>query len=119
MLKERHGLDQAAVVSAVASAPDGVLTAGDEEAHELWGLVFEAARLDEVVEQAVRTLELSVVAKYAFGLAQSFNGFYHKYSILNAEREDVRVWRAAAVAYYSAQLGRALDLMGCTVPSKM
>ena len=119
MLKERHGLDQAAVVSAVGSAPDGVLTAGDEEAHELWGLVFEAARLDEVVEQAVRTLELSVVAKYAFGLAQSFNGFYHKYSILNAEREDVRVWRAAAVAYYSAQLGRALDLMGCTVPSKM
>ena len=119
MLKERHGLDQAAVVSAVGSAPDGVLTADDEEAHELWGLVFEAARLDEVVEQAVRTLELSVVAKYAFGLAQAFNGFYHKYSILNAEREDVRVWRAAAVAYYSAQLGRALDLMGCTVPNKM
>ncbi len=74
--------------------------------------MFEAARLDEIVEQAVRTLELSVVAKYAFGLAQAFNGFYHKYSILNEEREDARVWRAAAVAYYSAQLARALGSHG-------
>ena len=62
---------------------------------------------------------VSVLAKYAFGLAQSFNGFYHKYSILNEEREDVRIWRAAAVAYYRAQLTRALDLMGCAVPAKM
>ena len=81
--------------------------------------MLEAARLDEVVEQAVRTLELSVLAKYAFGLAQAFNGFYHKYSILNEERADVRVWRAAAVAYYRVQLTRALELMGCTVPAKM
>ena len=81
--------------------------------------MLEAARLDEVVEQSVRTLELSVLAKYAFGLAQAFNGFYHKYSILNEEREDVRIWRAAAVAYYRSQLTRALELMGCTVPAKM
>jgi arginyl-tRNA synthetase len=60
-----------------------------------------------------------VLAKYAFGLAQAFNGFYHKYSILNEEREDARLWRAAAVAYYSAQLARALNLMGCSVPNKM
>ena len=118
-LKERYGLDEHSVASAVTSASDTVLTADDEEAHDLWGLVFEAARLDEIVEQAVRTLELSVLAKYAFGLAQAFNGFYHKYSILNEEREDARLWRAAAVAYYSAQLTRALDLMGCTVPDKM
>jgi arginyl-tRNA synthetase len=107
------------VISAITTLPTDVLTADSEEAHELWGLVFEAARLDEIVEQAVRTLELSVVAKYAFGLAQAFNGFYHKYSILNEEREDARGWRAAAVAFYSAQLARALDLLGCSVPAKM
>jgi arginyl-tRNA synthetase len=118
-LKERHGLGADDVVLAVEKASPSVLTQNDEEAHDLWGLVFEAARLDEIVEQAVRTLELSVVAKYAFGLAQAFNGFYHKYSILNEEREDARAWRAAAVTYYSAQLARALDLMGCGVPAKM
>jgi arginyl-tRNA synthetase len=118
-LKERHGLDQAAVVTAVQSTPPGVILAADEEAHDLWGLVLEAARLDEVVDQAVRTLELSVLAKYAFGLAQAFNGFYHKYSILNEEREDARIWRAAAVAFYRQQLTKALELMGCAVPARM
>ncbi|HXQ77459.1 MAG TPA: arginine--tRNA ligase, partial [Gemmatimonadaceae bacterium] len=118
-LKERHGLGVDDVVLAIEKASPSVLTQNDDEAHDLWGLVFEAARLDEIVEQAVRTLELSVVAKYAFGLAQAFNGFYHKYSILNEEREDARAWRAAAVTYYSTQLARALDLMGCGVPAKM
>jgi arginyl-tRNA synthetase len=118
-LKERYGLDEAAVVAAAGSTPESVLTAESDEAHDLWGLVLEAARLDEVVEQSVRTLELSVLAKYAFGLAQAFNGFYHKYPVLNEEREDARVWRAAAVAFYRARLTRALDLMGCVVPVKM
>ena len=96
-----------------------MLTANDDEALELWGLVLEAARLDDVVEQAIRTLELSVLAKYAFGLAQSFNAFYHRYSIINEERADARLWRAAAVAYYRGQLTKALELMGATVPDKM
>ena len=118
-LKDREGLDAAGVLTAVAEASPEALIADTDEAHELWGLVLEAARLDEFVEQAVRTLELSVVAKYAFGLAQQFNGFYHAYPILKEERADVRLWRAAAVAYCRQQLTRALDLMGCEVPERM
>ena len=83
------------------------------------GLVLEAARLDEVVEQVVRTLEFSVLAKYAFSLAQAFNAFYHRAPILNEERDDVRRWRAAAVIYVRTQLTRALDLMGIEVPARM
>ena len=52
--------------------PTDALEPGDD-ADALWDLVLEAARLDEIVEQAVRTLEPSVLAKYAFGLAQAFN----------------------------------------------
>lgn len=118
-LKERFGLDDASVVQGVASVSADVLTGTSDEAHDLWGLVLEAARLDEVADQAVRTLELSVLAKYAFGLAQAFNGFYHKYPVLNEEREDARLWRAAAVVFYRTQLTKALDLMGCAVPAKM
>jgi arginyl-tRNA synthetase len=118
-LEERHGLTQSAVVGGLSEVGDEPITAATDEANDLWALVLEAARLDEVVDQSVRTLELSVLAKYAFGLAQSFNGFYHKYSILNEEREPTRLWRAAAVAYYKQQLTRALELMGCAVPFKM
>jgi len=118
-LKDREGIDAAGVMAALpATAPDAIAGGGDE-AHELWGLVLEAARLDDVVDQAIRTLELSVVAKYAFALAQQFNGFYHAFPILKEERADVRLWRAAAVAYYRQQLTKALDLMGCTVPERM
>ena len=118
-LKERHGVEEAEVIERVSSGKAATIAAGGAEADDLWGLVLEAARLDEVVDQAVRTLELSVVAKYAFALAQTFNGFYHKYPVLNEEREDARLWRAAAVLIYRRQLTRALDLMGCTVPVKM
>ena len=118
-LKEREGLDEAAVVASLGSISPEPLSDTSEEALDLWALVLEAARLDEVVEQAIRTLELSVLAKYAFGLAQAFNGFYHRYSILNEERRDTRLWRAAAVAYYRAQLTRALHLMGIGVPQRM
>jgi arginyl-tRNA synthetase len=92
---------------------------GSDGDHDLWSLVLEASRLDDVVEQVVRSLEFAVLAKYAFGLAQMFNAFYHKAPILNEEREDVKRWRAAAVAYFRTQLTRALELMGVAVPHRM
>ncbi len=92
---------------------------GDDAAHDLWALVFEAARLDLVVEQAVQAMEFSGLAKYAFGLAQLFNAFYHRYSVKNEEDEARRRWRAAGVAYFANQLTRALDLMGIAVPARM
>jgi arginyl-tRNA synthetase len=117
-VRERDGLDEAAVLGLLAAEPAGELN-GETGTHDLWALVLEASRLDEVVEQVIRTLEFSVLAKYAFGLAQMFNGFYHRYPILNEERRDVRTWRAAGVAYFRLQLTRALDLMGVAVPPRM
>ena len=94
-LKERLGLDEDAVRARVATRATTRSTA--TEGDELWGLVLEAARLDEIVEQVVRSLEFSVLAKHAFGLAQAFNAFYHRAPILNEEREDVApVARGAA-----------------------
>jgi arginyl-tRNA synthetase len=118
-LRERDGLESAEIVRRALSADPLPLTGGDDEALELWGLVLESARLDEMVEQAVRTMELSVLAKYAFALAQQFNAFYHRSSILNEEREHVRLWRGAAVEFYRRQLTHALELMGCRIPERM
>ena len=114
-LNERLGLDERAILAPLPSAPADEI----DSDHELWALVLDAARLDDVVEQVVRTLEFAVLAKYGFGLAQLFNAFYHRAQILNEEREDVRRWRAAAVAYYRQQLTRVLELMGVAVPARM
>ena len=116
-LQERHGLDPADIVENLGSMPDAPLSGPDGD--ELWGLVLEASRLDEVADQAVRTLELSVLAKYAFALAQRFNGFYHSSPVVAETDEATRLWRAAGVAWFEAQMTRALALMGCEVPDRM
>jgi arginyl-tRNA synthetase len=115
-LKEREGLTEAAVLATLEATPAEEMTEADSA---LWALVLEAARLDEIVDQVVRSLEFSVLAKYAFTLAQRFNGFYHQYPVLNEERTDRKRWRAAGIAYYRSQLARALDLMGIEVPGRM
>jgi arginyl-tRNA synthetase len=117
-LHEREGMAEADIVGSLPDLdPSGI--AGSDGDHELWALVLEASRLDEVVDQVVRSLEFAVLAKWAFGLAQQFNAFYHRAPILNEERADLRRWRAAGVAYYRAQLARALDMMGIPVPARM
>ena len=117
-LRQRDGLAEKDLVSSLKDVSAAEL-AGENGSHELWQLVLEASRLDEVVEQVIRTLEFSVLAKYAFALAQSFNAFYHRSPILNEERNDVRRWRGAAIIYVRDQLARALDLMGIAVPPRM
>ena len=117
-LQQRDKLDEASLLASLQDIPAGELT-GENGSHELWALVLEASRLDEIVEQVIRSLEFSVLAKYAFALAQEFNAFYHRSQILNEERDDVRRWRAAGVIYLRNQLTRALDLMGVEVPPRM
>jgi arginyl-tRNA synthetase len=117
-LQQRDGLDEATLLKALQDVPPGELD-GANGSHELWSLVLDASRLDEIVEQVIRSLEFSVLAKYAFTLAQAFNAFYHRAPILNEERDDVKRWRAAAVIYLRNQLTRALDLMGIEVPPRM
>jgi arginyl-tRNA synthetase len=117
-LKERDGVDESSIASAIAAAGTAAIDTGDD-GDELWSLVLEASRLDEAVDTSVRSLELSVIAKFAFSLAQSFNAFYHRQPILKEERPDVRMWRAAAVAYVRRQLTQALGLMGCDAPARM
>ena len=117
-LQDRDQVTAASLPSRAETLPSAPLDEG-EDGDELWGLVLEAARLDEIVESAVRSLEISHVAKFAFGLAQSFNAFYHRQPILKEERADVRLWRATAVFYCATQLTRTLNLMGCEVPERM
>jgi arginyl-tRNA synthetase len=116
-LQERFGLDESATLADLPATPPGIIN----EDAELWALVLEAARLDEVVEQVVRSLEFAGLAKYGFGLAQMFSAFYQnpRQSVVNEERAEIRRWRTAAVVYCRQQLTRVLDLMGVAVPARM
>jgi len=117
-LSDRLGVDEAAVVAVLPALSPAPLD-GSEAADDIWGLVLDAARLDEMVEQSLRTLEPSLLVKWAFGLAQAFNTFYQQYPILSLEDEEARTWRAAVVAYFRRQITAALGLLGSEVPARM
>lgn len=117
-LQDREGVGEAEFLNPLGGLPTDELD-GSANGHDLWALVLEAARLDEVAEQAVRTLEFSTLAKYAFGLAQRLSAFYQRYRVLNESRDDFRRWRAAAISYSRNQLHAAIDLMGIAVPPRM
>jgi len=76
-------------------------------------------RYGEIVDQVVRSLEFSVLAKYAFGLAQLFNAFYHRYPILSEAEEARKKFLLATVAVVRRELIRVLAAMGITVPPVM
>jgi arginyl-tRNA synthetase len=120
-LQDREGLGEREVLAELdrLAVNEFASAASNGDDHDLWALVLEASRLDEVVEQVVRSLEFAGLAKYTFGLAQLFSAFYHRFPINNEEDHDRKLWRAAGVIYFKAQLTRALDLMGIAVPARM
>ena len=99
------------------SNPDSVAGLTDDD--ETWALLIQIGRIDEAIEQAVATLEMSILAKQAFNLAQQFNLFYHKHHILS-EEDPVRKCFYLAVADAARRgLLKMLDLLGIQVPEKM
>jgi arginyl-tRNA synthetase len=87
--------------------------------NDIWELIYQAARLPEVVRQAAQTLELSQVGKFAFHLAQKFNLFYHNYHILSQADATRKKNLLLVVDLVRRQLEKSLELLGCGVPPKM
>jgi arginyl-tRNA synthetase len=79
------------------------------------------ARSDEVAEQAVKAEEVSLLAKHAFAVAQAFHGYYQnpRYSVLHAESEDRRAFRAMLVDAFLRQMEVLTALLGIPIPDKM
>jgi arginyl-tRNA synthetase len=109
--------------------PDGLQDTGEIDvdglrrffagADDIWEMVYQAARLPEVVRQVAQSLELSQLGKYAFYLAQKFNLFYHKYHILSEPDPMRKRHLLLAVDFVRRQLQEALRLLGCDVPPIM
>jgi arginyl-tRNA synthetase len=90
-----------------------------EREDEPWSLVLALARLDEILALAVSTLELSLVARWAFETAQVFHKYYERFRILGEPDAARRRERAALVWLYQARMRRALEVMGIPVPERM
>jgi arginyl-tRNA synthetase len=87
--------------------------------NEIWEIVYQAARLPEIVRQIAQSMELGQLCKYAFSLAQRFNLFYHKHHILSETDSHKKRHLLLVADLVRKQLTEALHLLGCEVPPKM
>jgi arginyl-tRNA synthetase len=99
----------------------GAIPAAGDQAwdDDLWALVLDAASIPEVAERAVDSLELSTIARHAFGLAQAFNHFYHRQPIVSEKDPAVRARRLAVARIFRVAMSRLLGLLGIPEPGRM
>ena len=90
-----------------------------ETGDEIWSLVTLSARFNDMVAQAAAAAEPSVLAKYAFNLARSFNLFYHRHRIIAEENATRRAVLVAVADLARRQLTAALQTLGISVPERM
>jgi arginyl-tRNA synthetase len=87
--------------------------------EDLWDLILEVAQTSELVEKAAESLELSLIARHALGLAQRFNALYHKHPILQEPDPQRRTVRLATVQVFRRGLEAVSELLGVPIPEKM
>ncbi len=92
---------------------------GGKDGDELWSLAYLATRLPDTVRSAVLQLEPSLIAKWAFQLAQSFNVFYEKHRIKSESNPARRALLIALAFIARRQLKVALELLGIDAPERM
>jgi len=77
------------------------------------------SRFPEIVEASGNELNPSLIANYIYELAKEFNQFYHDYSILSAETEDIRKYRLLLSIVTGNTIKSAMYLLGIEVPERM
>lgn len=89
---------------------------GDDQ---IWKLLLQAGRSEGAIEQSLKTLEMSYLAKHAFSLAQSFNIFYHSHHILSQKDSRRQTCYLAVADTARRAMTQSLALLGIEVPERM
>jgi arginyl-tRNA synthetase len=114
----RRKLDAAGLESSMTSEEIAQIDA-DLWTDDLWDLVLLASQIQERVEAAADTLELSMIARLALDLAQRFNAVYHRHPILHEEDPGLRRVRLAATQVFERSLLVLCELLGLPQPDRM
>ena len=73
----------------------------------------------DVVAQAGKDYSPSGIANYCYELTKEFNQFYHDYSILKEEDEQIRMFRLVLAKNVAKILRNGMALLGIEVPERM
>ena len=96
-----------------------VLPANIELSEKEEGLIQMVADFAAVVRQAGEDYSPSGIANYVYDLVKEYNQFYHDFSILREENEDVKLFRIALSANIAKVVRLGMGLLGIEVPDRM
>ena len=82
-------------------------------------LIAKIAEYADVVEEAARTYSPAVIANYVYDLVKEYNQFYHEFSILKEENEELRAFRLALSEVVARTIASGFSLLGIEMPERM
>jgi arginyl-tRNA synthetase len=97
-----------------ATIPGGLTLSEKEE-----GLIQMLSDFKGIVKQAGEIYSPSIIANYCYDLVKEYNQFYHDFSILREENENIKVFRLALSANVAKIVRLGMNLLGLEVPERM
>ena len=82
-------------------------------------LIAKVAEYADIVEEAARTYSPAVIANYIYALVKEYNQFYHEFSILKEENEELRAFRLALSEVVARTIASGFSLLGIEMPERM
>lgn len=83
------------------------------------GLVQMIAEFAEVVKQAAKEYNPSVIANYIYDLVKEYNQFYHDFGILREPNIDLQQFRLTLSSNVAKVVEDGMKLLGIEVPERM
>ena len=82
-------------------------------------LIAKVAEYADIVEEAARTYSPAVIANYVYDLVKEYNQFYHEFSILKEENEELRAFRLTLSEVVARTIAAGFSLLGIEMPERM
>jgi len=73
----------------------------------------------QIIDQAAKDYNPASLCNYVFKLAQAFNSFFDKHSIIRAESESIKVIRLMLAQMTATTIKNTMHLLGINVPDRM
>ena len=83
------------------------------------GLIQLISEFAEVIKQAGDDFSPSGIANYVYELVKEYNQFYHEFSILGEEDQDLKLFRLVLSKTVALTIKKGMQLLGIEVPDRM
>lgn len=82
-------------------------------------LLMTALSLPDIIEEAARLYDPSIVANLCYDITKSYSSWYQDHPILKEENPDLRDARLAICALCSSAVKTGMSLLGVSMPERM